>query len=138
MWRGASGYQPRGGGAGPEFSDPLDERRRDRRMVGEAEVVVRGEVPELAAIYGNSRTCGREGGDAPEKFPLREIVELLAWSHSAVGRSRDQRSSFSESDQMFGVLDFRTTQTTERPLRLPVEIRQRPEALVVPVFMPST
>ena len=45
--------------------------------------------------------------------------------------------SFSESDQMFAEFDFRTTQMTERPLWVPEEIRQRPEALVVPVFMPS-
>lgn len=44
--------------------------------------------------------------------------------------------SFSESAQMFAVLDFNTTQMTDRPLISPVEIRQRPEAFVVPVFMP--
>ncbi len=33
--------------------------------------------------------------------------------------------SFSESDQMFGVFDLKTTHTTDRPLRLPVEMRQR-------------
>jgi hypothetical protein len=50
--------------------------------------------------------------------------------------SSAQRSSLVESVQMLGVFDFSTTTITERPLRDPLETRQRPEALVVPVLRP--
>ena len=39
-----------------------------------------------------------------------------------------------ESVQMLGLFDFSTTTITERPPRDPLETRQRPEALVVPVL----
>ena len=139
---GGAGDEPGCAGAGAKFRDAIRERGGDGGVEGEAEIVVGGEVPEFASAAGDAEVPAFAGGEAAEEvFPFQG-VELSAGihrniHHSATGRSRAQRRSFSESDQMLGVFDLRTTQATERPLSEPVEIRQRPETLVVPVFMPS-
>ncbi len=134
--------QSRGCRAGAEFPDALDEGLRQRRMRSEPEVVVRREIPQLAAGTDHPRAGGgierAQGPQQPGVRQFREFLPRVGHAHGwAAGRSSAQRRSFSESFQMLAELLFRATTMAERPFRVPELTRQRPARLVVPVFRPS-